>query len=273
MVAKLKRRWTQFEEDTLRQMYSQTHPSELAKSLNRSKHAVLDRAFSLGLHTTVNYSRPWKIKSFEPSAVLSYLIGAIKGDGSVYISKKEKVYKYEITLSAKDYEFVDTVSKALITITGKKASICKINQTLNNKMNYIFKTQVHDKSLAYFLTQPFESLKKYIEPYPSQFLRGFFDAEGAAMSQVLNRKNKEGFSKKHSLAVIRIYNTDKQLIDFCRYLLIKLKIYPSPKTYITKGNLCENPKDCYVLQVAKKKSVKRFMSAIGTSIPRKRLNV
>lgn len=272
MVTKLKPVWTQFEVDLLRERYSQIHPSELAKIFNRSKHAIINKAFSLGLHTVQNYSRPWKIKPFAPSAVLSYLIGAIKGDGYVYISNKEKVYKYEITLSAKDYEFVDIVSKALITVTGKKASIHKITQFLNNKMNYLYKTQVHDKSLAYFLTQPFESLKKYIEVYPSQFLRGFFDAEGCAMNQIMKKRTKNGVSP-YLLFVIRIYNTNRELIDFCRYLLMELQIYPSPKTYITKGNLCDNPKDCYVLQVAQKESVRRFMSIIGTSIPRKRLNI
>lgn len=265
--------WSEKDEQLLRQLYPRTEAKKIAVLLNRTAHSVVSKANYIGILATYrDYSFPRAIKQIDPSPELSYLIGAMKGDGTVFVSQRRGYIVYSISLSAKDYEFVEAVQNAMYVITGKKKKIYKTDNTQQDgKIRWLYKTYVNDKSLALLLKQSILFLKKYTDPYPSNYLRGFFDAEGCAMTQVMMKKTKNGISQ-YSLFVIRIYNTDKELIDFCCHLLKGLQIYPSPKIYVTKGyNLCDNPKDCYVLQIAQRDSVRRFMSVIGTSIPRKRL--
>lgn len=262
-------RWANNEIDLLRVMYPTTSSYEISKLLNRSPKAIRNKALRLKLHAKKrNYSFPKSIKTnWFVSPELSYLIGAIKGDGSVV---RISHYHYYITLSAKDFEFVNEVSKCLTKVVNRP---CKIYKIKNGK-SFLFRVQVSDKNLWHLLNKPIKELTKYIEAFPRYFLRGFFDAEGTALAQVVSRVSKNsGIKWTWTQYTVRFYNTDKSLIDYVRLLLLKLGIYPCPKTYRTTGNLSEKPKICYILQISRKNSVSKFMKIVGSSIPRKRLNI
>jgi len=212
------------------------------------------------------------VKDYPYSSDLSYLIGAVLGDGYVYYYLQKKPKKsphFYVGLSAKDFEFISAVKLAIEHVVVKSIKINELRQhksTLwpNNK---IFRILISNKSLFYLLKKPLDELKPYIEAFPRDFLRGFFDAEGSAW--IVDRKTN---IRDYVEPVVKYCNTDKELMDYVRYLLVSLDIHPAPKMFVTKGNLCEDPKPCYNLHIYRLDSVRRFMDIIGSSIGRKMLS-
>jgi len=266
------RRWTSRETNTLKSDYADTPSRELAKYLNRSPKAIRNKASRLSLRALHrNWSFPRPIKDFTPSANLAYLIGAIKGDGYILAYRgKSHPYqsmRYYIGLRAVDFEFVSQVRGSIGEVLGRFPKIGVYHQHRNSLAagNRIFRVSLCDKSLFTLLKQTLEQLKSYIETYPAHFLRGFFDADGSAF---ISRNE----------ATIKYSNTNRELMQYTRKLLVTLQIRPSPKmveeryVYINKKKLLR-PKPLYSLYIHRKKSVITFMRTIGSSIPRKRLTV
>ena len=273
------RRWSESEVSFLKANYADKSSRQLAKDLNRTPKAIRNKAVSLNLHAIHRYyGHPKPVKTFPVSRELVYLIGAIKGDGYLYSNQKGL---YSITLTVKDFEFVHRVKESIGHIIGRfpKIGVLQQHSTSIGAGNKMYRVTVSDKSLFYLLKKDLESLKQHIEIYPSDFLRGFFDAEGSAW--IVKRQNRKkrivkngkiSYVNRYSEeSVVKYCNTDKNLMDYIRSLLVNLSIFPAPKMFIIKGNLCENPKPCYNLHVYRKDSIKRFMTLIGSSIPRKRL--
>jgi len=267
-----KRRWTKEEEDFLRRYYATVPARNIGVLLGRSKKSVIHKARGLGLLAVSRpLSYPRKIKEYLPSPDLAYIIGAVKGDGWITLHRQksgETHYSlaYIVGLVTKDYEFAEQFRKSICNVTGRMPKIMLLCQHRSsaNPNGEIFRVVISDKSLFHLLSRPFEELKRYIEPYPTYFLRGFFDAEGSAWTVKRRNRSSEEF-------VVKFCNTDKGLLEYVRELLIRLKIYPAPKMFGTMGNLGVNRKKCYNLVIYRKNSVKRFMEVVGSSISRKRL--
>lgn len=273
-----KPRWTEKEINFLEVAYPKCSSHELAGFLNRSPKAIRVKASSLGLHVLERfYGSPKLVKQFSPSSQLAYLIGAVLGDGSVFHYGKN----YWVTVSATDYGFIYTVQQCFLTIINKLPKISRVDQkriSLHCK-KHIFRIQVANKSLFALLSKPLKELKPFIEAYRADFLRGFFDAEGSAWfvdrkikTKTVVKNGVTHYVNRHSReAVIKYCNTNKELLEYVRQLLLSLLVFPAPKMFVTKGNLCEDPKPCYNLHIYRKESVKRFMRLVGASIARKRL--
>lgn len=253
------KRWTEEEISQLKVLYPEMESGQLSRILNRSPKAIRNKASRLELKAIKrSHSFPASIEEYPPSPELSYLIGALLGDGSIchYVS-------YRISLAATDIPFVRAVQVAFHKIVGRKPKIYKLKQhelTISPRKT-IYRTGMSDKSLYHLLSKPFEALKPYIEKHSTEFLRGFFDAEGSA------------WIKKTGEPVIKYCNNNIELIDYVRRLLEKNEIYPSPGTYKSTGNLSKTGDPCYFIHICKKDSVERFMRLISSSIPRKRLMV
>jgi len=253
--------WTQNDISILKERYPTMPSKEVSLLLGVSAKAVRNKASSLGVVAAQrNWSFPRPIRTINPSQNLSYLIGAFKGDGSLCRYR----HQYQLSFSVKDLEFIEAVQKAIAEVTSKVPKIFRIR----NGNFSLYKLVMSNKSLFTVLNQSLTDLKCIIEMYPTDFLRGFFDAEGTAVTQIRHKRSWCWTDYR-----VSFYNTKKELLDLVRELLIKLNINPAPKYYVTIGNLGKTRQPCYVLSIYKRKVIARFMKLVGSSIPRKRLFV
>lgn len=187
--------------------------------------------------------------NLSPSAELSYVIGAVFGDGSLVKAVQHRKGKkwgthYRIKLSAKDREFVVHFNHCLSKIISR-ANPYILKRTHRNSM---YTVVAKSKILFDFLKgKKVREFKPIIDLYPAEFIRGFADSEG-------------GVSDNHGTPQIRIYNTNLELLCFIRDLLgnrfnIESSIYKA--------------KSVYVLDIAGKDDAYKFTSRIGFNIRRK----
>jgi hypothetical protein len=253
--------WTKNDIDILKECYPRMPSKEVSLLLGVSAKAVRSKASSLSVVASHrNWSFPHPVKAIVPSPELSYLIGAFKGDGSIY----RYASIYGLSFGVKDLEFIQAVQNTIRKVVSKVPKIYKVR----NHESMLYKFLMSNKDLFTVLSQPLIDLKRIIDIYPIDFLRGFFDAEGTAVATI-------GHKKSWSWTQYRVsfYNTKKELLDIVRELLIRLGITPSPNYYVTIGNMGKTQQPCYVLSICKKKAIARFMQLIVSSIPRKRLLV
>ncbi len=251
--------WTQNDIDILKENYPKMPSKEISLLLGVSAKAVRSKASSLGVVATHrNWSFPHPIKTIDSSPELSYLIGAFKGDGSIY----RYASIYGLSFGVKDLEFIQAVQNAIRKVVSKVPKIYKVR----NHESMLYKFLMSNKDLFTVLSQLLIDLKRIIDIYPIDFLRGFFDAEGTAVTQKVH-KGLWSWTQYR----VSFYNTKKDLLDLVRELLIRLGITPAPRYYVTIGNMGKTQQSCYILSVYRKKSIVRFMRLIVSSIPRKRL--
>ncbi len=135
----------------------------------------------------------------KPSPELSYIIGVIYGDGYKYLNSKE----YRLRLAVVDKDFTIEFAKNLAKILKRKKPY---KPFFNEKLKRWI--VVGSSILLFkFLEKPFEELKQYIEynkDCAASFLRALFDGEGS----IYKRR-------------IELYNTDKELLVYAKYLLEK----------------------------------------------------
>jgi len=172
----------------------------------------------------------------EQSPELSYVIGAILGDGSLY----NKNGKGLIDLAVKDREFAEAFSDAISSVLQKKR-----NYKVQEYENGNYRVSVCSYQLFRFLKKPIEELEPYAKAYPNAFLCGLYDAEGSADSER-----------------IRLSNTNPEIIELAKTLLkqlgFKFSVYYNPEHY---GE--------YVLAIYRKEQLRRFAEEIGFTILRK----
>jgi len=253
--------WTQNDIKILRESYPRMPSKEVCLLLGVSAKAVRNKASSLGVVATLrNWSFPRPVRMIESSADLSYLIGAFKGDGSLGRYRRQ----YQLQFAVKDLEFIEAVQKAIGRVVSK---VPKIFQIRHGNFS-LYKLMMSNKDLFTVLNQPLTVLKRIIEVYPTDFLKGFFDAEGTAVTSVRHKRSWSWIDYR-----VSFYNTKQELLDIVRELLIRLGITPAPNYYVTFGNLGKTQQPCYILTVYKKKAIAQFMKLIVSSIPRKRLLV
>jgi len=265
-MVRMKRKWSEKEEDFLRNSWAEVCSKEVARHLNRSAKAVRNKASRMGLHALKRcYGYPKPVKKYAPSSSLAYLIGVILGDGYVFIQRQPRKNRispaYCVRLRVKDFEFASQFRETVGKVVGRYPKVNVIYQHASsvNPGARMFTSTICDKDLFYTVKQPLERLKFYIEAFPTDFVRGFFDSDGSAW---INNRNEP---------VVSFCNTDKNLLKYVRELLVRLGIFPTPKTYKSVGNLGKSRKPCYFFHIHRKDSVRRFMRLIGSSIPRKRL--
>jgi len=106
---------------------------------------------------------------------LAYVIGGWLGDGS--LSEDDDNYKYCIRLSCEDYEFAEEWGRCLAEALGKSRPYAP--RWDDNLQRWIVKGS---SLLLYGLLKRAKKdpwiLKPYLEEYPAEACRGFFDAEG-----------------------------------------------------------------------------------------------
>jgi hypothetical protein len=185
--------------------------------------------------------------NLTPTPELSYLLGAIIGDGSICEVKGN----YVTTLAATDREFVEKVASCIRKVVGRQDSY-PIFQRETRRWNTLYRINAHSKELYKWLKEGWVSHKDVIEQYPNDFLRGFFDAEGGVR---ISGKHKE----------VACANTNRELMIYIQTLLEKLGI--SSKFYIESREI---NKDCYRLKIRTYNAIWEFAKNVSFSIVRKK---
>ena len=207
-----------------------------------------------------NLSRPpstrWRPK---PSKELAYALGALHGDANLHIQGSH----HEIELSVKDHSFAETFSRNLAKTLEKP--IKKPTYRRDRRQ-----WRVYYKSKAFsiwYQKQTLQTLKPYIEhdkDTVKQYLKALYDSEGS----------------NYRCLTITLSNSNLDLLHYVQYLLKKYFNIIATGPYI-----CSRPgkkvkidrwtgtirKNVYIIAIARKTHVKRFLNEIGFSIKEKQL--
>lgn len=258
-VTKSGTRWSKDEIEYLKKSYPHKDNRSLSGEMGRSEVALRTKAYRLRITNTYD----WRTNKplLTPSPSLSYLIGVVFGDGSVnMMRRKTGRSNYNIDLDVKDRDFIDIFNDALHDILGKYYSV---NQ-------YDGRYQVRGQSkVLYFLLKDknLGSLRKFIDPFPADFIRGFADSEGSIC--LYNNNGYKG-------ARIDLANTNHEVMAFIKSLLQSLNIRahfherPISKTTTKRdGSVIIPRKPIYQVAIHDKTSIKIFAEEVGFSIGRK----
>ena len=222
------------------------------KGIKVSKATVL--RWCKGLHNPFNRT---KALNLHPSSALAYIIGVYFGDGSILATG----YKYKFKLKAIDKEFVERTAKCLREIGANPTMGYEENKSRSNRW-YV---EVASKSLYTFLKQPKEKLFDVAKEHPREFLRGFFDSEGAI-----------SWNKNHKSLFVSASNYDFEILEFCKELLDTLGIHST--IYLSKragtpvkirGEKYQYRESFYEIRIYRRDSIVKFYFQIGFTITRK----
>lgn len=210
--------------------------------------------------------------NLEPSYELSYLLGVLKGDACIYRTRNGKHYDHIIQLAVTDKEFAEYFVEILEKIFCRRVSIINYRDDRNR---LFYKVVIRSKlfyewyksNIQYFI---YEIARKF----PNAFVKGVFDSEGNLC--YFQTKYKE---KIYLNPVVRLCSSDRDLIETIQKWIItyynisgKITVKPSGERVIN-GRLCRFSKDVYILTIHNKENIQAFFKNIGTSIPRKNMEV
>lgn len=180
--------------------------------------------------------------NLTPSEHLAYLMGALKGDGSI----RHK----GVSLKVKDEEFVNEV----------EACLRKINLNPKKRMREDGQYEVwaYSVKLTKWIEENLMNLPQILgEREIRAFVRGFFDAEGSAMPRRFSF-SRSGWNR------IEFTNTDLKLMKLVRDMLNKLGILTS----LRFKQVLKSGKSEYLLSVLRPSKL-MFIRLIGSTISRK----
>ena len=122
-----------------------------------------------------------------PSPSLSYLAGAMLGDGDLVRSTS---YHYQLRLRVKDQDFAEKVGSCYSSVLGRPRKVRKDGSGF-------YVVRVWSRILYEYLSDT-RAIQKTVDRFPSEFIKGFADAEGSpAISVGQSRKSSLGFLYCH----------------------------------------------------------------------------
>jgi intein-encoded DNA endonuclease-like protein len=250
--------YTDEEIEILRKYYA-TAPKELLLALlpNRSWSSITVKASKLGL------SRRRTRNAFIPvfNEDLAYILGVYYGDGSVFEVKRkhkgnrgvEKVF--EVDAGKDERAFAESVREALERL-GLHAYIADHGNT--------WRVVCYSSTLVDFLKNlNFESCKRWLDSddrYFYTFVRGLYESEGSICKPRKLTCKRKGVGWR-SRVQLRIYNTNKELLDFVAEGLnrrgIKAKIYK-----FKRKNGFSSAKEMFMIVISGVRHISRFLEAV-----------
>lgn len=172
-----------------------------------------------------------------PSSDLSYVLGVLKGDGYVSL---DGYGHYKIALNVISERFIKSFRAALLRIKLKPIRIF-----IDRRGTYW--TTAQSKEFYYWYKDlDFSKLKKFIEGYELDFIRGFYEAEG-------------NISKSRYTYKMRISNTNYEILNMISDYLTSIGIKNTIHRYV-------NSSGCIYYQLGVYKDAELFLSLIKPSI-------
>jgi len=230
------KKWNSEEEGYLLESYERKPAKEVARVLGRTVVAVYIKARKMGL-------RRFK-PDLELSPTLSYLLGALLGDGCAYVQGQKDKRSYIIQLATTEKKFAECVSEAF-----KRINICSILDYVRKKGQWRVRA-CNKYFFDYLKGLTLDQLKQLTERKKNciAFLKGFYEAEGY-------------FHKNHqpNNPDITISNTNAELLNFVKKSLERLGFHPCFYK-VCKGT--EKRKPLYRVDLCRTPEVKRFIRII-----------
>jgi intein-encoded DNA endonuclease-like protein len=201
------RAWTENEVQLLKQLNAKgKNYIEIAKILkSRSYQAIKQKGKRLGL-------KPPAEPDFSLTPDLAYVLGCIKGDGSVPNQSTKKEYRVE--LEAKDKKFVKSFYNAIKRL-GLSPHLYVTHKKYKNEIRTYFRCVVHSRNLVDVCKKDMNTLKKELLSNPElakAFIRGFYESEGSLKYCYINGRRTNNLR-------IEISNEDRNLQQFVKDLL------------------------------------------------------
>jgi len=189
--------------------------------------------------------------NLEPSALLSYIVGAFLGDGGLIRSAQ---HHYELRFRARDREFAERFSDCLSAIPGK-------SKKPRQDESGFFLVRVWSRLLFEFLSS-WDSIRETARRYPREFIGGFVDAEGSPAVSI-------GRSRRVLGVYVVMVNTNRVLLNLVRTLLRANSAIGSNIFLERKRHRMWSKLPCYHLTIGRREDQGRFAGTIGFGIQRK----
>jgi DNA endonuclease len=197
----------------------------------------------------------------EQSRALSYIIGANIGDGCTLT--KNWCVKLEVT----DFDFALAFNNSMTTLFLRTNSNRILTRTGIDRLP-LHVVKYCSRQLAKLLRLPLRMLLELAFVYPSDFLRGFFDAEGHVDVRVTGNKFTASAGVENSN--IRLLRSIKKiLLTKCqiRSIVNRKRRAGSPK--VIRGKAFRMRKTSFTLLINRVDDLRKFAVQIGFSIARK----
>lgn len=230
------RRWTDEEVRFLKK--SKKTAKEIAHKLNRSVHSINHKRKKLGLDL--------HIKKFDstPTPDFSYVLGVCYGDA--HIGKHGT--KYVIKLGVTDQGFAKTFKESLENIG------------LSPFLWDSYKVEASSKPfIEWFGELTLDDVRELLMESHTEkdFIRGFYDSEGNLYNHIENG---------HKRSRLRMFNTNRDLMCFISELLEEMGF---TFRFSKRENDGKKRKPLYILITRNRHEINKFLTEVGTSIPRK----
>ena len=203
---------------------------------------------------------------FKRSKELSYVIGALLGDGQIKVEKNH--YQYKVRLRVKDKEFAEKFAVCMQKILQQKVPnkiFTELDRTRGNRRRFV--ASVSSKIFVKFLIRNKNNLLQFVRPYSKDFLQGFFDSEGfTGISTFGNFGVKVGLANTNLSLLKKINKILEE--DFDIKSCIRMTMSKGTKVKIW-GSSYECRKNVYQLMINKNEDVEKFCKRIGFNILRK----
>lgn len=198
---------------------------------------------------------------------LGYVIGTLKGDGSLHRSidyhyfdhKSRQVvkakavrrvprFRFAMVLGVMDKDFADTFAEHLEKVTGKRP--CRTMTKRGEYKAILISKEWYDKLLP--LKTDLEWIRTADTEVKRGFLRGMFDSEGSIQKRDYGRR-------------VTLYNKNIPLLKLCQLLLFEFGV----NSFFRDENNIKGA-TCSRVTFGSKNDVEKFRREINFSIKRKR---
>jgi len=183
----------------------------------------------------------------------AYCLGTIKGDGNIYFPKSGGAHmRLAVKDNVKDKDFAEAFKERLDRWSGLKSRLFPDNGFWKVDLQSV-------SAIRVFNNYDISNFKNTSEKIKCSFIKGFSDAEGT-----IDRTARR----------IRIYNSDKNLIDTIMELLEEVGI--ENRVFKRESEIHKFPdgreqmvKPVYAIYISRSRNLKIFNEKIGFSIGRK----
>jgi len=226
---------------------------EIAKKIGVSASYISQ--FRRSKHLKSNANNCLKNPTLSPSVPLSYILGALKGDGFTYYEKK-KWGGYIVGLEVTEKAFALRFHKALHLIGLNPSLRPRIRKTITPAgTSYLcetWRTQACSvKFCKWYRNLTLNDIKTLLpeKEHVGAFLQGFYDSEGCTSPFSYRSK----YGKRYEYPALTVSNTNQELMNFVAQLLHHLGF----NNKVRNGSKPRNPRyrQPYYIRVTGKPSV------------------
>lgn len=192
------------------------------------------------------------------SPALAYVLGALKGDGSVTFNPNHRTYR--VCLYSKDKSF-----HKFFRNKAHEIGLCPREGSSRTTLTTVVSNKKFVECYANLSLKDIEGFVSLSKDHVKMFVRGFYDAEG---SFTVHKRH------GHRYGEVKFTNEDKKLLLLVKNLLKELSGFHSKLALShmkgERSNYGLFTENCYSLTIWRQGEVTSFVQEIGSSIPRKR---